>query len=50
MLTARWLLSRRRPQVYGDRMALEHTGPGGSPIFPTVEVVWHDAPGKPADA
>ncbi len=50
MPTARWLLSRRRPQVYGDRVALEHTGPDGAPIFPTVEVIWHDAPGKPADA
>ncbi len=39
MQTARWLLSRRRPQVYGDRMALEHSGKDGGPIQVDVAAI-----------
>ena len=39
MQTARWFLSRRRPQVYGDRMALEHSGKDGGPIQTDIQVV-----------
>ena len=38
MQTARWFLSRRRPQVYGDRMALEHHGKDGGPVVVTVDL------------
>ena len=38
MATARWFLSRRRPQVYGDRMALEHHGKDGGPVVFTLEL------------
>ena len=38
MATARWFLSRRRPQVYGDRMALEHHGKDGGPVVVTVDL------------
>lgn len=44
----RWLLSRLSPD-YGDKVAVEHTGAGGAALFPAVEVIWHDAPGKPTD-
>ena len=53
--TARWYLSRKRPEEFGDRLAVEHTGAGGGPIQTglTVEVNWHDPdPGanrEPAD-
>ena len=39
MQTARWFLSRRRPQVYGDRMALEHSGKDGGPIQVDVAAI-----------
>ena len=39
MQTARWFLSRRRPQVYGDRMALEHSGKDGGPIQTDMKVI-----------
>ena len=40
MQTARWFLSRRRPQVYGDKVALEHSGAVQSePV--KLEVEWH---------
>ena len=39
MQTARWFLSRRRPQVYGDRMALEHSGVDGGPIQTDMKVI-----------
>ena len=32
MQTGRWILSRRRPEKWGDKMALEHSGPDGGPI------------------
>ncbi len=35
----KWLLSKMRPDKYGDRTALEHTGPGGAPLVVTVEFV-----------
>ncbi len=38
MQTARWFLSRRRPQVYGDRMALEHHGKDGGPVVVTLDL------------
>ena len=39
MQTARWFLSRRRPQVWGDKLALEHSGPGGDSIPLDVKVI-----------
>lgn len=30
--TARWILSRRRPHVWGDKTQLEVTGAGGGPV------------------
>ncbi len=41
---AMWFLSRRRPEKWGDRMALEHTGADGGPIQTSVgvDVKWHD--------
>ena len=40
MQTARWFLSRRRPQVYGDKVALEHSG--AVQLEPVkLEVEWH---------
>ena len=50
MATARWFLSRRRPQVYGDRVAMEHTGRDGDPLIPRVEVVWQTAESEKSDA
>ena len=38
MATARWFLSRRRPHIYGDRMALEHQGKDGGPVVVTVDL------------
>ena len=38
MATARWFLSRRRPHIYGDRMALEHHGKDGGPVVFTLEL------------
>ena len=38
MQTARWFLSRRRPQVYGDRMAMEHSGKDGGPMTFTLQL------------
>lgn len=35
----KWLLSKMRPDKYGDRTALEHTGAGGAPLSVTVEFV-----------
>lgn len=33
MVDARkWLLAKRQPKKYGDRQALEHSGPNGTPI------------------
>lgn len=37
--TRKWLLSKMRPDKYGDRTALEHTGAGGAPLSVTVEFV-----------
>ena len=39
MQTARWFLSRRRPQVYGDKLALEHSGKEGGPIQVDVAAI-----------
>ncbi len=36
MQTARWLLSRRRPQVWGDKLSLEHSGKDGGPVVFTL--------------
>ena len=35
----KWQLSKMRPDKYGDRTALEHSGPGGAPLSVTVEFV-----------
>ena len=32
MQSARWVLSRRRPKKWGDKLALEHSGPDGGAI------------------
>ena len=32
MQTARWILSRRRPDVWGDKQDVTLTGPGGGPL------------------
>ena len=37
----KWILSRRRPEVWGDRQTLEHTGPGGGPA--EINVHWDKA-------
>jgi hypothetical protein len=29
----KWLLSKLRPERYGDRQAIEHSGPAGAPII-----------------
>ena len=42
----KWLLSKLRPQVYGDRTALEHSGPGGNELT----VVLRSVLDKPPDA
>ncbi len=42
----KWLLSKMRPDKYGDRTALEHTGPGGAPLTVTVEFVKPKAEGE----
>ncbi len=34
-----FLLKARRPGIYGDRAAIEHTGAGGAPLTVTVEFV-----------
>jgi len=39
----KWLLSKLRPDKYGDRTAIEHSGPGGTPLGVTVVNI----PGKP---
>ena len=39
MQTARWFLSRRRPEKWGDRLALEHTGKDGGPIQVDVAAI-----------
>jgi hypothetical protein len=41
----KWLLSKMRPEKYGDRTALEHSGPAGS----TLRVIVEDAAAKPKD-
>ena len=39
MQTARWFLSRRRPQVWGDKLAMEHSGKDGGPIQVDVQAL-----------
>ena len=39
MQTARWFLSRRRPQVWGDKLSLEHSGKDGGPIQVDVAAI-----------
>jgi transposase-like protein len=34
----KWILSKRLPRTYGDKITQEHTGPGGGP----VRLVWGD--------
>lgn len=34
--TRKWMLSRMLPKLYGDRTALEHSGPGGGPLETVV--------------
>jgi hypothetical protein len=29
----KWLLAKMRPEKYGDRQAIEHSGPAGAPII-----------------
>lgn len=41
----KWLLSKLRPEVYGDRQQLEHSGPGGGKLEVVVRSVL-DAPPK----
>ena len=36
MQTARWILSRRRPERWGDKLSLEHSGAGGAPVVFTL--------------
>lgn len=36
--TRKWLLSKRLPRTYGDKITQEHTGPGGGP----VRLTWGD--------
>ena len=38
MQTARWFLSRRRPQVWGDKLSLEHRGKDGGPVEFTLQL------------
>ena len=35
----KWLLAKRQPKKYGDRQALEHSGPNGGPIRTETEDV-----------
>ena len=35
---AMWFLSRRRPEVWGDRVALEHSGPEGERLTFTLKL------------
>ena len=39
MQTARWLLSRRMPEKYGDKLSLEHSGKDGGPIQTDMKVI-----------
>lgn len=34
----KWLLSKLRPGVYGDRSAIEHSGPDGGPVATKVTI------------
>ena len=36
--TGKWLLSRRRPGIYGDRVAMEHSGLDGGPLV--INIRW----------
>lgn len=36
--TLKWQMSKLRPEVYGDKHAHEHSGPGGKPIEHQVKV------------
>lgn len=44
----RWLMGRRNPKVYGDKIVQEHTGPNGSPIQTEVVQVYVPANGREA--
>ena len=48
----RWLKTltdvELRALGHQDKVALEHTGPGGAALIPKVEVIWHDTDGEPA--
>lgn len=41
--TRKWALARMSPKKYGDKTAVEHSGPGGTPLGITVVNI----PGKP---
>lgn len=38
----KWLASKLLPRIYGDKQAVEHSGPGGGPI----SLVWGDGSGE----
>ncbi len=45
----KWLLSKMRPDKYGDRTAVEHSGPAGGPVEHRVVFVRSNGDGKPEE-
>ena len=36
--TRKWAMSKMAPKKYGERVAMEHSGPDGGPIVPVLNV------------
>lgn len=49
--TLKWIMARRAPKVYGDKITQEHTGPNGDALAaPTLILQTMDAPKRDKDA
>ncbi len=45
----KWLASKLAPKKYGDRTALEHSGPAGGPVEHIVKFVRSNGDGRPGE-
>ena len=42
--TRKWMLSKALPKIYGDKVALEHTGKDGKPLSATINLTIGPSP------
>lgn len=48
--TRKWMLSKVLPKVYGEKQQLEHTGKGGAPLVPVLNVTIGTQPEPSSEA